>query len=285
MRAWFFRESVADPDAGLLRIASIRAGTGQDRKMETTMKASGTFRLPELSEKADFVQKNFDEIATSYDRFNDLFTFGMHRLWKRKTIRAGGIRNAKEALDLCCGSGDLAIFMAKANPQVHVVAADFSEGMLSVLRRRLDHEGLGRRIEPTHGDATALPADYAQRFDLVTTGYGIRNVTDRSRCFSEVFRVLRPGGRYVILEVGSIRPRILEPIAFFFMKHIIPRIGYFLQGGRHQMFDYLPHSAFAFPEPEQISEELHRAGFREISFKRLFFGASILYRAVKPSKP
>lgn len=252
--------------------------------METAMKANQTFRLPDQSEKAEFVQKNFDEIAASYDRFNDLFTLGMHRFWKRRTIRAVGVRQAKTALDLCCGSGDLAILMARANPAVQVVAADFSDGMLSVLRRRLNREGLDHRIEPTRGDATALPPDYTGRFDIVTTGYGIRNVTDRSRCFSEIFRVLRPGGRYGILEVGSIRPRFLEPFAFFFMRHVIPRIGYFLQGARHEMFDYLPHSAFAFPEPEQIARELELAGFRDISWKRLFFGASVLYRAEKPAE-
>lgn len=246
------------------------------------MKPSATaFILPEQDQKADYVRKNFDDIAASYDRFNDLFTFGMHRLWKRKTVRAANIKQARSALDLCCGSGDLAILMAKANPDLQVVAADFSEGMLAVLRHRLERERIDC-VEAIQGDATDLPADFSNRFDAATTGYGIRNVTDRSRCFSEVLRVLRPGGRYAILEVGSIRPRFLEPVAFFFMKHVIPRIGYLLQGERHEMYDYLPHSAFAFPEPEEIAAELAAAGFTNVTWKRLFFGASVLYRAVKP---
>lgn len=242
--------------------------------------STATFALPEQGEKADYVRKNFDDIAASYDRFNDLFTFGMHRLWKRKTVRAAGIKHASDVLDLCCGSGDLAILMARSNPGLHVVAADFSEGMLQVLRHRINQQRISS-IEAIQGDATNLPAGFTGRFDAVTTGYGIRNVTDRSRCFHEVLRSLRPGGRYAILEVGSIRPRFLEPIAFFFMKHIIPRIGYLLQGQRHEMYDYLPHSAFAFPEPEEIAAELEAAGFQTVTWTRLFFGASVLYRAVK----
>ncbi len=240
------------------------------------------FRLPEKEEKADYIQKNFDEIAEQYDLFNDLFTFGMHRLWKRRTIRAVRAHQARSALDLCCGSGDLAILMARANPQGEVVAADFSTGMLSVLEKRIRPTELRDRIDIRQEDATSLPASFSDQFDAVTTGYGIRNVTDRQRCFSEVFRVLKSGGRYGILEVGSIRPRFLQPFAFFFMKHIIPRIGYLLQGGKHEMYDYLPHSAFAFPEPEEIVAELQRTGFKDVTFRRLFFGASILYVAVKP---
>lgn len=246
--------------------------------------AASNFRLPEKQEKARYIQKNFDEIAARYDLFNDLFTFGMHRLWKRRTIRSVQIMEAAQALDLCCGSGDLAILIAKSNPHCRTVAADFSTGMLSVLERRIRGTELEDRIEIRQEDATALPASYTERFDVVTTGYGVRNVADRQRCFEEIFRVLKPGGRYGILEVGSIRPEFLEPFAFFFMKHIIPRIGYLLQGGRHEMYDYLPHSAFAFPEPEEIVKELEQVGFRSITYRRLFFGASILYVAVKPER-
>ncbi|EHQ04610.1 MAG: bifunctional demethylmenaquinone methyltransferase/2-methoxy-6-polyprenyl-1,4-benzoquinol methylase UbiE [Leptonema illini] len=243
---------------------------------------TSSFRLPEKQEKAGYIQKNFDEIAERYDLFNDLFTFGMHRLWKRRTVRAIQAKQAAAALDLCCGSGDLAILMARANPLCEVVAADFSAGMLSVLEKRIRPTDLKDRIEIRQEDATALPAAFTDRFDAVTTGYGVRNVTDRHRCFEEIFRVLKRGGRYGILEVGSIRPKFLEPFAFFFMKHIIPRIGYLLQGGKHEMYEYLPHSAFAFPEPEEIVKELKQVGFQNVTFRRLFFGASILYVAVKP---
>jgi len=241
------------------------------------------FHLPDTVDKADYVQKNFDEIADQYDRFNDLFTFGMHRLWKRKTIKAVDAKSAATALDLCCGSGDLAILSAKANPAIQVVAADFSPQMLSVLTRRIAGVDFKDRIEVRKEDATQLPASFTNQFDIVTTGYGVRNVTNRHQCFSEVFRSLKPNGRYGILEVGSIRPKFIEPIAVFFMKYIIPRIGYLLQGQKHEMYDYLPHSAFAFPEPEVIVEELAQVGFQNIRFQRLFFGASILYVATKPA--
>lgn len=247
-----------------------------------TTQTQTDFHLPKQQDKAEYIQKNFDDIAEKYDLFNDLFTFGMHRRWKKLTVKLVQAQQSNCSMDLCCGSGDLAILLAKANPTAKVIAADFSQGMLSVLKKRIQETEIEKQIEIRKEDATKLPTEFKNSFDVVTTGYGIRNVTDREICFNQVFTVLKSGGRYGILEVGSIRPRILEPFAFFFMKYIIPRIGYLLQGRKHEMYEYLPQSAFVFPEPEQIVAELTSAGFSNVKFQRLFFGASILYTAIKP---
>lgn len=239
-----------------------------------------TYQLPDNHIKADYVRRNFDEIAKDYDTFNDLFTFGLHRLWKNKVIRASGIAKifSPQSLDLCCGSGDIALKLAEANPTGKVLAGDFSEGMLSVLNSRKNSS----RITVKQMDATALPESLTKEFDAVTIGYGIRNVTDRQKCISEVMRVLKPGGRFVILEVSTIRPAFLEWPARFYMEKIVPLIGAVVRGQKHEMYEYLPASAKEFPGPEDLSKELESAGFQNIVFRRFFFGASMLLSAVKP---
>lgn len=239
--------------------------------------------LPNKEEKESFIKKNFNEIAEHYDRFNDLFTFGMHRAWKRKLIRLLNIEKAKNAIDLCCGSGDIAILMANPeyNPELQIVACDFSEGMLSVMERRVRKTDIWKRIEIRKENVLSLPKWFTEKFDVATVGYGIRNVKDRNQFFKEVYRILKPQGRLGILEVGNIEPSWIRPFAHLFMKYIIPLIGYILQGKKHEMYNYLPASALEFPPPNVIIEELKSVGFNHIQFKRLFFGASVIYVAYK----
>lgn len=238
------------------------------------------YRLPDNEIKADYVRRNFDEIATDYDSFNDLFTFGLHRLWKNKVVRSTDISKIREArsLDLCSGSGDIALKLARANPTGTVLATDFSEGMLDVLRKKTESP----RIKIEQMDATNLPADFSNRFDAVTIGYGIRNVNDRQKCLSECFRVLKSGGKFVILEVSTIKPAFLEWPARFYMEKIVPLFGALVRGQKHEMYDYLPASAKEFPGPEELSEELKTTGFEVIRYRRFLFGASMMLVARKP---
>ncbi|MCB1305044.1 MAG: class I SAM-dependent methyltransferase, partial [Leptospiraceae bacterium] len=166
------------------------------------MKKDTGYTLPAQEEKAQYLQKNFDQIAAAYDRFNDLFTGGMHRIWKRKTIRKAleGIKtgtgaNRVSVLDLCSGSGDLALGFARNNQDRKVLALDFSAEMLSVLNAKRPADM--KNLNIVQGDAMNLPAAYAGLFDIVSIGYGIRNLTDPRRGLDEAYRALKPGGMLV----------------------------------------------------------------------------------------
>ncbi len=231
-------------------------------------------------DKETFIKTNFNEIAQNYDTFNDLFTFGMHRKWKRKLLDQLNVSEANRAIDLCCGSGDIAMMMMDKkykNKKLRIVACDFSEGMLEVMEKRIRKNNLWENIEIRKENVLNLPDWFENSFDIATVGYGIRNVKDRIKFFEEVYRILKKGGKFGILEVGTIKPNWIRPIAYFFMKNIIPIIGYILQRKKHKMYDYLPASAIEFPEPEYIVDELKSVGFKNIYYKPLFFGASVIY--------
>lgn len=237
--------------------------------------------LPPLEKKESFIQKNFNEIAPYYDVFNDLFTFRMHRNWKKKLLKLLQIDQAKEMIDLCCGSGDIAIYASKQNQNLNIVACDFSDNMLKTMYQRIQILEGKSRIKIEKQNVLQLPKEYSSSFDIATVGYGVRNVQDRIQFFKEVYRILKTTGRFGILEVGNIKPKFLQPIAYFYMKFIIPRIGWILHKERHPMYEYLPESAFVFPHPEEIVKELETVGFANVTYYRVFFGASILYLAYK----
>ncbi|MFN3604982.1 MAG: ubiquinone/menaquinone biosynthesis methyltransferase [Leptonema sp. (in: bacteria)] len=241
------------------------------------------FSLPTIEKKEEYIQKNFNEIAPYYDIFNDLFTFGMHRSWKVKLLKFLNLKDAETMIDLCSGSGDIALYATKQGKHLKIVACDFSEEMLKILNKRVELLNLKDRIEIKKYNVLKLPKSFTSKFDVATVGYGVRNVKDRIQFFKEVYRVLKKKGKFGILEVGEIKPSFLEPIAHFFMKYFIPLIGWILHRKKHPMYQYLPYSALAFPEPEQIVQELNSVGFKNITFYRVFFGASILYIAHKES--
>ena len=254
---------------------------------KATMKKDTGYTLPAQEEKAQYLQKNFDQIAAAYDRFNDLFTGGMHRIWKRKTIRKAleGIKtgtgaNRVSVLDLCSGSGDLALGFARNNQDRKVLALDFSAEMLSVLNAKRPADM--KNLNIVQGDAMNLPAAYAGLFDIVSIGYGIRNLTDPRRGLDEAYRALKPGGMLVILEVGDFSPAWIEPMARIYMEKIIPILGRIAQGSSHEMYEYLPVSARHFPGAIEFTDWMSNAGFENVRFERFFFGASILYSGQKP---
>lgn len=238
--------------------------------------------LPPLEKRSVYIQSNFDSIAPRYDRFNDVATFGLHRLWKKKAIRAARLRPPFRAVDLCAGTGDLALGLLEiADDSCQIVAVDFSQRMLDILEERLSPEQ--KKILTTRqADVTALPFLASDSVDAVTIGFGLRNVQNRTAALAEILRMLRPGGRLVILEVGKVQSRLVAPFHAFYFKHVVPRLGYLLEGKRNEMYDYLPASAQVYPSQAGISQELAQAGYADIHCRNFLFGATSLHVACKP---
>lgn len=233
-------------------------------------------------EKAAFVQANFDAIAPHYDRFNDWITFGMHRLWKRRTVAESGLAGQKaRVLDACSGSGDLTLaFMEALAPGSTIVSLDFSTQMLEILKARASiRTGRGVSVETVAGDVMALP--YNSEFDAVSMGFGLRNVEDRAKTLKGVYRALKSKGRFVLLDTGK-PPALLQPFFRLYFETIVPRIGHMLHGEKHQMYNYLPASARLYPDAAAMKVELGAAGFVNVRIINFSLGACSLHVAEKP---
>lgn len=203
----------------------------------------------------------FDRIAPVYDSMNRLMTAGLDRRWRRETA-AAVVRPGDRVLDVCCGTGDLALEAADAGGEV--TGIDFSAPMLERARRK------SVQVEWLEGDALALPLPDGS-FDAVTIGFGLRNLSDVERGVAELRRVLRPGGRLAILEIT--RPSgLLAPFYRFWFDGVIPLAGKVLPGGA--AYAYLPMSVRRFPVPKDLARLLDEAGFDEIRW-RLFAGGIV----------
>ena len=237
-----------------------------------------SYQLPAASEKAHYVQDKFTEIAPKYDRFNDLITLGMHRYWKRFVVRQTGVPADGICLDLCCGTADIARRLQQAAPQGKVYALDFSWGMLQMAKQ---HQEVSEDpLMFLQGNATQLPFA-PEKLDTVTIGYGLRNVSDLGGCLDEIFRVLKPGGVLVSLDVGKVRMPVLSEISLFYFFQIVPRLGKLLYPGQ-DMFDYLPHSSIHYPNQETLKRIMLSVGFKQVDVFDFCWGASTVHVAYKP---
>ncbi len=243
------------------------------------------YTLPEKEVRPDYVKKNFSEIAASYDLYNDLITVGLHRFWKKLTVRSLGLKGRKNTsvLDLCCGSGDLTLLLTRElGPGSEITGLDFSPGMLEVMKRRVDNAGLKDiTVIIKEGDAGNLEFRKDSTADGVTIAFGLRNVADRARTLREIHRVLKPGTRLAILDTGKVTLPVISALHSFFFKKIVPVIGHLISGKKHEMYDYLPASAEEYPGQEQLKKELLETGFTEVHYRNFLFGSAVLHTAVK----
>ena len=228
-------------------------------------------------EFADEVRGMFDRIAGVYDLMNSTMTAGLHHEWRQRAVERAQVGPGSDALDICCGTGDLALELRRRiGPDGRVVGSDFSEPMLELARRKSGEEGLP--VEFGWADALELPYGDAS-FDAVTVGFGARNLADLGRGLSEMARVLRPGGRVVILEIT--RPQ-REPLSSFYslwFDRVIPMIG--TLAGDSDAYSYLPDSVRTFPEPERLAAMIDEAGFGEIRWLLLAGGIIAIHSATK----
>ena len=218
----------------------------------------------------------FDRIARRYDFVNRVLSLGLDRSWRRRAVRSLQLGERPRVLDLATGTGDVAIDVARARPGASVFGLDPSTKMLAIAAQKLARRGLADRVSLVIGDAQRLP--YANcEMDAATIAFGIRNVPDRLAALREMARVVRPGGRVAVLELGEPRAGVLGRIARFHTRHIVPRLGAWLSGARE--YAYLQRSIAAFPPAAEFAAMMRRAGLDVVEIEPLTFGACTLYVA------
>jgi demethylmenaquinone methyltransferase / 2-methoxy-6-polyprenyl-1,4-benzoquinol methylase len=240
--------------------------------------AAGSERPQRDSEQfATEVRGMFDRIAGVYDLMNSAMTAGLHHQWRQRAVERAEVGPGSNALDVCCGTGDLALELRRQiGPDGRVVGCDFSEPMLELARRKSGDEGLP--VEFGWADALDLPYGDAS-FDAVTIGFGARNLADLDRGLVEMTRVLKPGGRLVILEIT--RPH-REPLATFYslwFDRVVPMLGTF--AGDEDAYSYLPESVRSFPEPRELAVRMDAAGLTGIRWLLLAGGIIAIHSAAK----
>jgi demethylmenaquinone methyltransferase/2-methoxy-6-polyprenyl-1,4-benzoquinol methylase len=220
---------------------------------------------PGILEEAQ-VRAMFDRIAGLYDRMNTVMTAGLHHQWRRRAADLASLGPGGRALDVATGTGDLALELAeRVSPGGEVIATDFSERMLELARAKVAQRSFGpsTRVLVQSANALALPFDDGE-FDAATVGFGARNFSDLERGLGEMARVVRPGGRVVVLEITS--PQRLPLSAFFdlWFDHAVPALGRI--AGNAQAYRYLPDSVRRFPCPSELAETMSRHGLSDIRY-------------------
>ena len=220
------------------------------------------------NERAQYVQDMFTRIAHHYDFMNRLMTGGQDVQWRKTVIKLAQLKPSASLLDLGAGTGDLAREAFKQNPQSCVIAADFTLEMMRV----------GRKLnDPPYSAADALNLPFNDStFDAVISGFLMRNVTDVNRALKEQVRVLKSGGRIVILDTTHPKKNILSPFIWIHMHMVIPSLGKLISGVS-DAYNYLPDSTEGFLHAEELAERMTSAGFKNVQFKRLMFGTIAIH--------
>jgi demethylmenaquinone methyltransferase/2-methoxy-6-polyprenyl-1,4-benzoquinol methylase len=234
--------------------------------------------IPE-ADKAGRVQGIFSSVAGRYDLMNDLMSGGLHRLWKDAAVDWLAPRPGMRVLDVAGGTGDIAFRILARQRSAQVTVLDLTPSMLAEGRRRAEAQALGGRLSWVTGDAMALPFQDAS-FDAYTISFGIRNVTRPEAALSEAFRVLRRGGRLLVLEFSRVPVPLLEKAYDLYSFQVIPRMGEAVTGDRAS-YQYLVESIRRFPDQEAFLSMIREAGFGNASFRNLSLGVAAIHSAWK----
>jgi demethylmenaquinone methyltransferase / 2-methoxy-6-polyprenyl-1,4-benzoquinol methylase len=220
----------------------------------------------------------FDRIASHYDAMNSVMTAGLHHRWRARAADRAALGPGDSALDVCCGTGDLALELAgRVGPTGSVIGCDFSEPMLDLAREKAQERGEGG-VRFEWADALELPYDEGG-FDAVTVGFGVRNLADLDRGLREMARVLAPGGRLVILEITQPRRPPLSTFYSLWFDRIVPLLG--ALSSNPEAYSYLPESVRSFPSPRGLAEKMDAAGFGGVRYTVLAGGIIAIHSGVR----
>ncbi|MGB0444499.1 MAG: bifunctional demethylmenaquinone methyltransferase/2-methoxy-6-polyprenyl-1,4-benzoquinol methylase UbiE [Porticoccaceae bacterium] len=239
------------------------------------------YKQVNVEEKAGKVAEVFHSVAGNYDLMNDLMSGGIHRLWKRVTIEMSGVRPGHTVLDIAGGTGDLAAkFSRIVGPEGTVVLADINDSMLKVGRDRLVDRGITDNVRFSQADAQYLPFP-DNTFDVITIAFGLRNVTDKDMALRSMLRVLKPGGKLLVLEFSKPPNSLLSKIYDGYSFSILPKLGK-LFANDADSYQYLAESIRMHPDQETLMGMMDSAGFANTDYHNMTGGIVALHRGVKP---
>ncbi len=238
------------------------------------------FQQVPVGEKAHKVAEVFHSVAGKYDLMNDVMSMGIHRLWKRFTIELAAVRRGQRVLDIAGGTGDLtAKFARQVGPEGKVVLADINASMLEVGRSRLTDRGIIGNIEYVQANAECLPFP-DDHFDVITIAFGLRNVTDKDKALASMNRVLKPGGKLLVLEFSKPVAPGLGPVYDLYSFKFLPLMGQLIANDRAS-YQYLAESIRMHPDQETLKGMMENAGFVRSDYFNLTGGIVALHRGFK----
>jgi demethylmenaquinone methyltransferase/2-methoxy-6-polyprenyl-1,4-benzoquinol methylase len=239
------------------------------------------YKTVDVEEKAGKVAEVFHSVADNYDLMNDLMSAGIHRLWKRVAIEMSGVRSGHTVLDIAGGTGDLAAkFSRLVGPEGTVVLADINQSMLRVGRDRLIDRGISSNVRFSQADAQHLPFP-DNTFNLITIAFGLRNVTDKDMALRSMLRVLKPGGRLLVLEFSKPNNVVLSKLYDSYSFNVLPKLGkLFANDG--DSYQYLAESIRMHPDQKTLIGMMDSAGFANTNFHNMTGGIVAVHRGIKP---
>ncbi|GAA5315761.1 MAG: bifunctional demethylmenaquinone methyltransferase/2-methoxy-6-polyprenyl-1,4-benzoquinol methylase UbiE [Candidatus Pelagadaptatus aseana] len=239
------------------------------------------FQQVAVEDKADKVADVFHSVAAKYDIMNDLMSAGIHRLWKRFTIEISGVRAGHKVLDIAGGTGDLSYkFSQLVGKDGLVVLSDINDSMLKVGRDRLTDRGVAGNLVVAQADAQYLPFP-DNTFDCITIAFGLRNVTDKDLALRSMLRVLKPGGRLLVLEFSKPRSSLLNKVYDTYSFKVLPMMGK-LVANDSESYSYLAESIRMHPDQDTLKSMMQNAGFSNVSYHDMTGGIVALHKGIKP---
>ena len=238
------------------------------------------YKTVEADKKADLVAGGFHSVAAKYDIMNDVMSFGIHRFWKRYTIEVSGARPGMKVLDLAGGTGDLtAKFSHLVGEKGEVVLADINDSMLKVGRTKLRDRGIVGNVSYVQANAEALPFP-DNHFDIITIAFGLRNVTDKDAALRSMNRVLKPGGKLLVLEFSKPQHELMRKVYDLYSFKVLPKMGEIITKDADS-YEYLAESIRMHPDQETLKQMMVDAGFEQVDYTNMTDGIVALHRGYK----
>ncbi len=231
-------------------------------------------------EKKSLVQGHFDTVAARYDLTNNLLSFGLQRVWKRKAVAWLGLTRGERVLDACGGTADLGLLAARpVGPEGRIIIYDFNRAMLAVGRDKIEPAGMAATMSLVQGDVEQI-ALHDHTFEAALVGFGIRNLAAMEAGLQELYRVLKPGGRLLILEFSQPTNPWFRTLYDLYSFTVMPLVGKIMMGS-WEAYTYLPESIRLFASPDELRVRLERVGFSRVDYHRLSNGIAVMYLAWK----